>query len=147
MAWLVRVEPYRGYSLVHHGGNLEGYSSIIGFVPAEKLGVVGPTNIGRLIPRRRSSTQAIDRALDLPDRDWNALPWPVRPDHRRHGQGQTDGRGGAHCGCFANACLDAYVGVYAADGYPDVAVRREARWPTGLAGHQHGLVDAAPLPL
>ncbi|MBK8020497.1 MAG: serine hydrolase [Chloroflexi bacterium] len=120
------VEPYRGYTLVHHGGNLEGYSLIIGFVPAEKLGVVGLTNIGMMPLRDVILYEAIDRALDLPDRDWNA---------RYHGLfdpiivGMARGKQTAAAERIADAspthALDAYVGVYAADGYPDVAVRRE----------------------
>ena len=69
MGWF--VEPYRGNTLIHHGGNVEGHSLIIGFVPQEKVGVVALTNIAELPLRDVLLYESIDRALDLPDRDWN----------------------------------------------------------------------------
>jgi len=69
MGWF--VEPYRGNTLIHHGGNVEGHSLIIGFVPQEKVGVVARTNIAELPLRDVLLYESIDRALDLPDRDWN----------------------------------------------------------------------------
>ena len=70
MGWF--IEPYRGYTLVHHGGNVEGHSLIIGFVPQEKIGVVALTNIALLPLRDVLLYESVDRALDLSDRDWNS---------------------------------------------------------------------------
>jgi hypothetical protein len=57
--------------LIHHGGNVEGHSLIIGFVPEEQLGIVALTNVALLPLRDVLRYESIDRALDLPDRDWN----------------------------------------------------------------------------
>lgn len=69
MGWF--VEPYHGYTLVHHGGNVEGFSLIIGFVPQARVGVVGLTNVAGLPLRDVLLYEGIDCALDLPERDWN----------------------------------------------------------------------------
>ena len=124
MGWF--VEPYRGHTLVHHGGNVEGHSLIIGFVPQEQIGVVALTNSGLLPLRDVLLFESIDRALDLPDRDWNA---------KFHGlfdpiiAGEAKGKQTAAAERVAEAPpthpLAAYLGEYEADGYPDFAVRQE----------------------
>jgi len=124
MGWF--VEPYRGHTLVHHGGNVEGHSLIIGFVPQEQIGVVALTNIGLLPLRDVLLFESIDRALDLPDRDWNAkfhsLFDPIIA-------GEAKGKQTAAAERVADAPpthpLAAYLGEYESDGYPDFAVRQE----------------------
>jgi hypothetical protein len=118
------IEPYRGYTVVQHGGNVEGHSLIIGFVPQEKIGVVALTNVAGLPLRDILLYESIDRALDLPDRDWNTKfhtmidPFLVATEHAK--QTAAEER-------VADAPpthpVDTFVGTYAADGYPDFAVR------------------------
>ena len=38
------VEPYRGRHMIHHGGNIDGFSSLVAFMPYEKIGIVILTN-------------------------------------------------------------------------------------------------------
>jgi len=71
MGWF--IEPYRGYILIHHGGNVEGHSLIIGFVHQEKIGVVVLINIGMLPLRDVLLYESIDRVLGLSDRQWNNI--------------------------------------------------------------------------
>lgn len=65
------IEPYRGYTFVHHGGNIDGFSVIVSFVPEEKLGVIVLTNADGKPLRDILSREVLDRVLDLPDSDWN----------------------------------------------------------------------------
>lgn len=120
------VEPYRGYTLVQHGGNVEGHSLMIGFVPQEKIGIVALTNIASLPLRDVLLYESIDRALDLPDHDWN---------NRYHEmydpiiKGEAKGKQTAAQERLDDAPLThplkTYLGSYEADGYPDFAVRLE----------------------
>lgn len=124
MGWF--IEPYRGYTLIHHGGNLEGHSLIVGFVPQEQIGVVGLTNIAMLPLRDVLLYDAIDRALELPEGGWNRkfhdLFDPIIA-------GQAQGKQTA----TAERVTDAppthppatYTGTFEADGYPDFAVKLE----------------------
>lgn len=124
MGWF--IEPYRGYTLIHHGGNLEGHSLIIGFVPQAQIGVVGLTNIAGLPLRDVLLYDAIDRALDLPEGDWN------RKYHELFDPmiaGQAQGKATASAERIPDAPpthpLATYTGTFAADGYPDFAVNQE----------------------
>jgi hypothetical protein len=38
------VQPYRGRTMVHHGGNIDGFSTLCAFLPDDNLGVVALTN-------------------------------------------------------------------------------------------------------
>ena len=122
MGWF--VEPYRGYTLIEHGGNVEGHSLMIGFLPQEKIGVVVLTNIGMLPLRDVLFYESLDRALDLPNRDWNqkfhSMMDPIILGEAKAKQTALEEK-------LENApsthALDAYVGNYAADGYPDFGVK------------------------
>jgi CubicO group peptidase (beta-lactamase class C family) len=122
MGWF--IEPYRGYTLVHHGGNVEGHSLIIGFVPQEGVGVIALTNIAALPLRDVLLYEGIDRALNLPDRDWNTK------FHEMYDPlivGEAKAKLTAAEEKIENAPpthpLDTYLGTYETDGYPDFAVR------------------------
>jgi hypothetical protein len=123
MGWF--IEPYRGVTLIHHGGNVEGHSLIIGFVPQENIGVVALTNIAAVPLRDVLLYEGIDRALDLPGRDWNARYHGVF-DPLLAGQAQAKQTAVEERveGAPATHPLETYAGAYAADGYPDFAVKR-----------------------
>jgi len=122
MGWF--VEPYRGYTLVHHGGNVEGHSLIIGFVPQEKVGVVALTNIAMLPLRDVLLYESIDRALDLPDRSWNSkFHQMFDPIIAGEAQGKRTAAEERIEHAPPTHPLETYTGTYQADGYPDFAVR------------------------
>ncbi len=124
MGWF--IEPFAGHTLIQHGGNVEGHSLMIGFVPDEQIGVVALTNVADMPLRDVLLYEGIDRALDLPERDWNRRfhdvfdPIIVAQAARKQTAAEEKVEGAA-----CSHPLDAYTGVYAADGYPDFAVRLE----------------------
>jgi CubicO group peptidase (beta-lactamase class C family) len=66
------IEPYRGYQTVHHGGNIDGFSALVAFIPAEKIGVVILTNMeGQPLPGI-IAYRVFDQLLGLETIDWNA---------------------------------------------------------------------------
>jgi len=116
---------------------------MIGFVPRERTGVVVLANGAGMPLRDALFYEALDRALDLPPRDWNA---------RFHGLFDEAFRSMAHGKTTAtrervpdappSRPLDAYAGAYATDGYPDVEVRREG---DDLEARLVGSLDWSPL--
>ena len=122
MGWF--ISPYRGFTLIEHGGNVEGHSLEIGFIPQEKVGVVILTNIAELPLRDVLLYESIDRALDLPDRDWNqkfhAIFDPLIIGQEKAKQTTQEER-------LQDAPpthpLETFTGTFASEGYPDFAVR------------------------
>jgi CubicO group peptidase (beta-lactamase class C family) len=123
LGWMMK--PYHGRTLVAHGGNVEGHSLIIGFMPQEKVGVVVLTNIAGLPLRDALLYEGFDRALDVPGKDWNGHIHKIFDPFII---GEAKGKQTAVAEKVADAPpthpLDAYLGEYEADGYPDFAVRQ-----------------------
>jgi CubicO group peptidase (beta-lactamase class C family) len=65
------ISNYRGYSLIEHGGNIDGFSALVSFMPEEKIGIVVLSNslnfMGYVIVRN-----IYDRLFGLVGRDWNS---------------------------------------------------------------------------
>lgn len=76
MGWF--IQPYRGHRMIHHGGNIDGFSALVSFMPDEKIGVVVLTNLnGTLLPIALV-LNVYDRLLGLDEIDWNGrykLKW------------------------------------------------------------------------
>jgi CubicO group peptidase (beta-lactamase class C family) len=59
------VQTYRGIEIAHHGGNIDGLSSLILFVPSKKIGVVVLANRSGTRLRDALPFEIIDRLLGL----------------------------------------------------------------------------------
>ncbi len=68
MGWF--LTHYRGRQLVHHGGNLRGFSTLVSFLPREKIGVVFLSNVGASPLRSPLSYSIYDLLLDVSPIDW-----------------------------------------------------------------------------
>ena len=69
LGWV--VGPYRGYMRLEHGGNIDGFSSLVTLLPQEKIGIVVLTNLnGNPVPTI-VTFNAIDRLLGMDEVDWN----------------------------------------------------------------------------
>jgi beta-lactamase class C len=65
-----RVFKYAGHTMIFHGGAVQGYRTMIGFLPDRDIGVVVLWNSESAAPSGLMPT-VMDRALALPDRrDW-----------------------------------------------------------------------------
>jgi CubicO group peptidase (beta-lactamase class C family) len=137
------VEPYRGHTLVQHGGNVEGHSLAVGFVPRERVGVIVLTN-GAMMPLRDVLLyDALDRALGLEARNWNARMHGLYDEmFRGVASGKTTARTERRADAPASHALGDYAGRYQADGYPDLEVRPEGE---ALQARLVGSLDWAAL--
>lgn len=122
MGWF--IVPYRGYTLIHHGGNIDGFSTMAAFVPQAKIGIVALTNIENRPLRDVLVYEICDRLLDLPDNNWNPR-WhalynemyaAIDQDRETAADEQVLGAPPTHP-------VEAYVGEYSADGYADFKVK------------------------
>jgi len=70
MGWF--VESYRGRVRVHHGRAIDGFVSMVTFLPGEGVGVVALANLGGTALPGIVAREVIDRLLGLPPIDWSA---------------------------------------------------------------------------
>ncbi|MEN8152565.1 MAG: serine hydrolase [Acidobacteriota bacterium] len=71
MGWF--VNHYRGHNLIHHGGNIDGFSALVALMPDIESGVVILTNRGRNFLTFTSAFRIFDRLLGE-----KPLPWDER---------------------------------------------------------------------
>ena len=66
------LTPYRGHTIVHHGGNIDGFSALVTFMPQDKMGMVILTNMNGSPLPTVLSYNVYDRMLGLEQVDWTA---------------------------------------------------------------------------
>ncbi len=71
MGWF--LENYRGVRVVHHGGNIDGFSALVAFAPKERIGVAVLANMNATSLPTVATYRALDELLGL-----DPLPWGER---------------------------------------------------------------------
>jgi CubicO group peptidase (beta-lactamase class C family) len=124
MGWF--IESYRGRTRVHHGGNIDGFSAMVTFLPAEELGVVVLANKdGTALPEIVCRV-AIDRMLELAPIDWSAR-LKARADEADKADAKAKGSLEVYDrkpGTRPAHALDEYAGEYEHPAYGTVSVAR-----------------------
>lgn len=65
------IQPFRGHTLVHHGGNIDGFSAFISFMPDQNAGVIVLTNLNGNFATQALAYDIYERLLGLDQTDWN----------------------------------------------------------------------------
>ena len=65
------LEDYRGREVVHHGGNVDGFTALVAMMPEEKFGIVILTNMNGTGLPSALMRKLFDLQLQSPARDWS----------------------------------------------------------------------------
>ena len=152
LGWM--IDAYRGHTVCHHGGGVEGHTLHAGFVPAGSGGEAGQPAVGVVVLTNLAFSplaqvlfyEAVDRALGLSSRDWNIRYHSVL-DTLQAAAAQS--RETTETERIPDAPpthdLSTFEGIFEADGYPAFEVRSgggagrtEAAGGTGGAGETQG---------
>jgi CubicO group peptidase (beta-lactamase class C family) len=69
LGWM--IQPYRGLQMVHHGGNIDGFTALVSLIPEKKLGIVVLSNKdGDPLPNLLNYVLS-DLLMDLEPIDWS----------------------------------------------------------------------------
>ncbi|HEX5085391.1 MAG TPA: serine hydrolase [Blastocatellia bacterium] len=120
------LSDYRGRKVVEHGGNIDGMSALVAFIPEEKLGLVILTNMNGNELRTALKLRVFDAFLGGEAKDWSAI-------HRKTIESfEAQARAAEKKQIEARAkdtkpslSLDKYAGTYQDDMYGDVKVELE----------------------
>jgi CubicO group peptidase (beta-lactamase class C family) len=141
MGWM--VESYRGRKRLHHGGNIDGFSAMVTFLPADGIGVVALANKdGTPLPEIVCRV-AIDRLLGMPAIDWSAR-LKARADEAEKAADKAKGSLAAmerKKGTRPSHPIEDYAGEYEHPAYGTVSVVRDAaaKDPSGLTASIHAI--------
>ncbi|MEO8449477.1 MAG: serine hydrolase [Gemmatimonadota bacterium] len=120
------INNYRGHKLVHHGGNIDGFSAELNFLPNDSIGVVVLTNMNGTQTRDFIPYLVYDRLLGLPPIDWSKR-FKERQAWQQTQQRQAQARDSAlrRSNTQPSHPLDDYVGVYNHPGYGDITISKD----------------------
>jgi len=69
MGWI--IQPYRGYIIISHGGNINGFTALTTFMPQYNIGIVILTNINSTPITDIIALNVYDRLFGLDEVAWN----------------------------------------------------------------------------
>ncbi len=124
MGWF--VEPYRGYNNIHHGGNIDGFTTLATFMPEKGLGAVILMNMNGSPVREILAHNIFDRLLGLDQVDWNARAHEDQDEleaAEERGKAKTEERRVPDT--HPSHELDAYTGEFENPGYGRLRLERD----------------------
>ncbi|MBM3814433.1 MAG: serine hydrolase [Acidimicrobiia bacterium] len=124
LGWFITT--YRGQKLVHHGGNIDGFSALVTFMPRGKMGMIILTNMNGSPLPTVLSYNVYDRLLGLEPVNWTAR---IREDEKLSKQGEEEAKKKGYTpqkpGTAPSHPLGDYAGDYEHPGYGVMKVTRD----------------------
>jgi len=118
------IETYRGHKHVNHGGNLDGFSAQLSFLPADGIGVVVLTNLDGTYLRDLVPYVVYDRLLGLESIDWVGRFSEIERKARdQELNAEKKGFTGQKPGTHPSHDLAEYAGEFEHPGYGTLAIR------------------------
>ncbi|MDR3738459.1 MAG: serine hydrolase [Terracidiphilus sp.] len=120
------LSTYRGHKEVEHGGNIDGFSANLSFLPGDKIGVVVLTNLdGNPVPSI-VTMNIYDRLLGLDQVQWNQRMLASEQGGKKAEQEAKDkGYSARKTGTHPSHDLKDYVADYSNPGYGTVSIAQE----------------------
>ena len=116
LGWFLR--SYRGHYKVEHGGNIDGFSSMISFYPADSIGIIVLTNQDNSGLPMMVTNMFADRLLGLKTIDWNKKK---NKDKRKDSTSKAEPISGRVRGTRPSHELSAYQGNFTNPAYGQVS--------------------------
>ena len=121
------LEDYRGRMVVHHGGNVDGFSALVGMLPENRFGVVVLTSQNGSGLPQAILHRVFDHQLGAPIKDWAGDGFKRLEAQRARGrEAQKKAESGHLTGTKPSLPLSAYAGTYADSLYGEIVIREEA---------------------
>ena len=122
------VQPYRGHEMIHHGGNIDGFSAFVAFMPDDNVGIVVLTNAnGTVLPEVVALT-VFDRFLGVDETDWNErfqAAWSQIEKAEEDAKKAEDVT--RKKGTKTSHPLEDYAGRYTNDGYGSIEIEKDGK--------------------
>ncbi len=117
------INPYHDQVMLHHGGNVDGFSALISFMPGINAGVVVLTNLDHTSLPHVIVHTLYDRLLGAEEKDWHSHFKDFRDKMMAAAkEAQSKSEESRIQGTQPSHALDAYVGEYENPGYGILSV-------------------------
>jgi CubicO group peptidase (beta-lactamase class C family) len=120
------IQPYRGHHMIQHGGGIDGFISLVSFMPFDNIGVVVLTNKSPNPLATYLTYNIYDRLLRLEPVDWNARGLEQRKKAEEAEEKAKAEKGAKRKeGTSPSLPLEQYAGTYEFAGYGRLVVALE----------------------
>jgi CubicO group peptidase (beta-lactamase class C family) len=120
------LQDYRGQLIVHHGGNIDGFTALVAMMPDKTFGIVVLTNMNGTPLPTALMQRIFDLQLGVTPRDWSGEALTRRVAQRARAA-QTQQRAESQRVANTKPSLppSAYAGTYSDSLYGDLTIREE----------------------
>ncbi|MBC8087106.1 MAG: alpha/beta fold hydrolase [Phycisphaerae bacterium] len=122
------LEDYRGRKVIHHGGNVDGFTALVAMLPEEKFGIVILTNMNGTGLPATLMRKVFDMQLRAPDRDWSGEAYK-RLEQQRARAAAAQLRAGAPkkvVGGKPSLALSEYTGTFVDSLHGEMVITEQA---------------------
>src|SRR5262245_29339827 len=124
MGWF--LYDYHGRKVVDHGGNIDGMSALVAFIPEEKLGLVILTNMSGSDLRTALKYRIFDAFIGGEKKDWSAIHQKTMKGFEEQGKAADKKRIDERVkDTKPSLTLDKYAGTYSEEMYGEVKVAQD----------------------
>ena len=121
MGW--SFNTYRGYPVMEHSGGIDGFISLVSFLPKQKIGLVILTNLTPNAATQVLAYNAFDRLLGLEPVDWNKRFLDlIATQESSIDAGRADSKSRCIQGTKPSHHLQEYLGSYMNPGYGELII-------------------------
>ena len=138
MGWF--IQPFQNETLLHHGGNIDGFSALVTFMPGQKAGVVVLTNLNSNALTETIAWDAYDRILGTQGKDWHSYFFNFYQKLKAQSEeAKTKSDTDRVQGTQPSHPLSAYVGEYEHPAYETIKITQSSTDPTKLVTIYHDI--------
>ena len=120
------LQDYRGRMVVHHGGNVDGFTALVAMLPEEKFGIVLLANMNGTGLPNALMLKLFDLHLKAPPRDWSGdMRKRLEAQMVRAREAQKRAEAQRVPNTKPSLPLASYAGTYVDSLYGEVVVREE----------------------
>jgi CubicO group peptidase (beta-lactamase class C family) len=122
------VQPYRGREMIHHGGNIDGFSAFVAFMPDDRVGIVVLTNANGTAFTQAVALTAFDRFIGAEETDWNErflAAWAQLEKGIEDAKKSEDVT--RKKGTRASHPIEDYAGRYTNEGYGSIDIEKNGK--------------------
>lgn len=117
---------HRQHKVVLHGGNIDGMSGLVSFIPDQRIGVAVLTNMNQSFAHAGITRWVFDRLLNGPDEDWSGKTLAMLKAAEASGAAQAERWKTERVqGTAPSLPLERYAGQYADSLYGTITIRAE----------------------
>jgi CubicO group peptidase (beta-lactamase class C family) len=120
------IQPLQGHTLIHHGGNIDGFSAFVSFMPDQNTGVITLSNLNGTFGPQAIAYHIYDLLLGVEPIDWSGKYKTIIDKLKAvQEEGKAKSAADRKSDTQPSHSLDSYVGEYEHPGYGVLSITKK----------------------